>query len=172
MKTKEKDFFIFFNIAFLGILLSLLIMIPLYVNWAHNYNLQFTENTPEALKSRVDASQSYLISFLLIYVSLFLVWITQVFILLRNKNGILKSLFPILFWKKNNIILHNENKVKERNNLILSLIIFSLSIIAIWLSVSFNFVPLAFFVYFSFFIVIGVQYFYCWFKFINILRAK
>lgn len=94
---KYKKLFFSFDLLLNIVFFLSLFFIFVYIIWAKNYNKQFedTGSMPLLYMKYINWRHLYPISFSLIYLSIFMLQFTKFVILLRNKNGILKSLFPI-----------------------------------------------------------------------------
>lgn len=103
MENKIKKYFLTFNILINILFLVSLIFIAIYISIVNNYNSRLKEIWQHHiyLKKMQNWKEIYIISFILIYLSFFLIWITQFAILLRNKNSLAKSF--LLYFIENNL---------------------------------------------------------------------
>ena len=103
MENKIKKYFLTFNILINILFLVSLIFIAIYISIVNNYNSRLKEIWPHHiyLKKMKNWEYMYIISFILIYLSFLLIWITQFAILLRNKNSLVKSFLP--YFIENNL---------------------------------------------------------------------
>ena len=138
MKNKIKKYFLTFNILINILFLASLIFIAIYIIIVNNYNSRLKEIWPHHiyLKKMQNWKYMYIISFILIYLSFFLIWITQFAILLRNKNSLAKSFFAIFYWKQ--LILIADTSKKNKTNFIIASISLFICLLSIIISSVFN----------------------------------
>ncbi|BAP39748.1 hypothetical protein [Metamycoplasma canadense] len=161
IKNYKKLFFSFDLLLNIVFFLSLF-FIFVYIIWAKNYNKQFEDISlmPSTYKKYINWRYLYPVSFSLIYLSIILLQVTKFVILLRNKNGILKSLFPIFFINKINI-LNSDLKI-NKTNFIAFFVFLNISLLSILISAIFNIISdrvyWSFIVFIIYFVTIMVSY--------------
>lgn len=161
IKNYKKLFFSFDLLLNIVFFLSLF-FIFVYIIWAKNYNKQFedTGSMPLLYMKYINWRHLYPISFSLIYLSIFMLQFTKFVILLRNNNGFLKSLFPIFFINKINIL--NSNLKINKTNFIAFFVILNISLLSILISAIFNIISdrvyWSFIVFIIYFVTIMVCY--------------
>ncbi|VEU75633.1 Uncharacterised protein [Mycoplasmopsis maculosa] len=157
----NKKIFLSFNILLLILFITTILFIGIFIAWTNNYNSKlYEENTPQSIKSIIDWKVSYLTSFVLIFLSFLIIWVSQFAILITNDNGFLKSLLPLFFINK--LSLHNLDTKREKRNLISLISILSivmiLSLINAWFNIYANKIQLSFIIYTLFIAVILILY--------------
>ena len=162
MENKIKKYFLTFNILINILFLVSLIFIAIYISIVNNYNSRLKEIWQHHiyLKKMQNWKEIYIISFILIYLSFFLIWITQFAILLRNKNSLAKSFFAIFYWKQ--LILITDTAKKNKTNFIIVSISLFICLLSIIISSVFNlisdFIHLPFIIYSIYLITIFLIY--------------
>ena len=162
MENKIKKYFFAFNVLINILFLFSLIFIAIYISIVNNYNSRLKEiwQHHNYLKRMKNWKDIYIISFILIYLSFFIIWITQLTILLKNKNGLVKSFFAIFYWKQ--LILIADTPKKNKTNFIIVSISLFICLLSIIISSVFNlisdFIHLPFIIYIIYLITIFLIY--------------
>ena len=162
MENKIKKYFLAFNVLINILFFLSLIFIAIYISIVNNYNSRLKEIWPHHiyLKKMKNWKYMYIISFILIYLSFFIIWITQLTILLRNKNSLAKSLFAIFYWKQ--LILIADTSKKNKTNFIIASISLFICLLSIIISSVFNlisdFIHLPYIIYSIYLITIFLIY--------------
>ncbi|AZZ65565.2 hypothetical protein DMC14_002085 [Metamycoplasma phocicerebrale] len=139
-----------------------LFFIFVYISWTKKYNSQIESLpfSPKLIKEKIYWEYIYSISFSLIYLSFLSLQVTKFSILIKNKNGFLKSLFSLFFINK--LILINENSKVNKLNFISLFVVLNLALISIFISAIFNIISdrihWSFIVFFIYFITIMIIY--------------